>query len=107
MSDPLVDRLEVVDVEHEECKAPAVAVRACALALERLVEEPPVAQAGQRVGVGKPASLAVSKGVVERGHAAADDLVDVTVDGAGEIVSSSGDDGRASRASRVPRRAAP
>ena len=49
MTDALVDRLEVVDVEDEQGEAAAVAMRARALAQERLVEEPPVAKAGQRV----------------------------------------------------------
>src|SRR5919204_4884198 len=38
MADPVVDRLEVVEVEHDQREATAVAVRARDLAGERLVE---------------------------------------------------------------------
>ena len=44
MTDPLVDRLEVVEVEHEQGQTASVAVRARAFAHERLVEEAPIAQ---------------------------------------------------------------
>src|SRR5215208_3483584 len=103
MPDTLVDRLEVIQVEDEQREAAAVAVRARALALERLVEEPPVPQARQRVGVGKPASLPIPKGVVERGHAAPDDLADGPVDRFGEVESFPRDDcQRAERAELPP-----
>jgi hypothetical protein len=80
MTDALVDRLEVVDVEDEQGEAAAVAMRARALAQERLVEEPPVAEAGERVGVGEAAR---SRGSGTRCRVRArrgDDLVDVRVE---------------------------
>ena len=45
----VVDLLEVVDVEHDQRQRPPVALRARDLALEQLVEEPLVVDAGQAV----------------------------------------------------------
>ncbi len=80
MTDPLVDRLEVVEVEHEQGKAASVAVRARAFAHERLVEEASIAQTREGVGIREPARLAVAVRVVERGDGAAHDVGDVVSD---------------------------
>jgi hypothetical protein len=52
VSDPVVDPLEVVQVEDDQREIAVVAVRAGDLAGERLVEEPAVVEPGQRVEVG-------------------------------------------------------
>src|SRR5690242_3741372 len=91
MPDPLVDRLEVVDVENEDREAAAVAVRARAFAQQRLVEEAPVAEPRQRVRVGQPPSLPVTEGVVECRYASADEVVEP---GAAELARRSRDDGQ-------------
>src|SRR3954462_2124297 len=49
MSEAVVDRLEVIDVEEAERRGPAVGRRALDFLLERLVEEAAVVEAGQRV----------------------------------------------------------
>ena len=66
MADPVVDLLEVVQVDHDQGERPVVAARAGDLALERLVEEPPVVHAGERVEVGQLSRLAKAAGILDR-----------------------------------------
>ena len=66
VADALVDRLEVVDVEHDEGELPVVAVRPGDLARERVVEEAPVVEARERVEVGELARLAEAPRVLDR-----------------------------------------
>ena len=80
VADLLVDRLEVVEIEHEQGKAAPVAVRARAFAHERLVEEASVAQARERIRIREPTRLAVAERVVERGDGAAHDVDDLFTD---------------------------
>jgi hypothetical protein len=54
---PVVDGLEIVDVEEEEGELAVVPGRAGALAREGGVKEAPVLEAGQGVEVGKPARI--------------------------------------------------
>jgi hypothetical protein len=75
MPDPVVDRLEVVDVEDDEREVAVVARRARALALERLVEVAPVVEARQRVEVGLVTRLAEPAGVLDRGRRAPPELL--------------------------------
>ena len=51
MADTVVDRLEVVEVEHHQRQLAVVALRAGDLLREQLVEAAPVAEAGERVDV--------------------------------------------------------
>ena len=64
--DPVVDRLEVVEVEDDQREAAVVAVRARDLARERLVEVAPVVEARERVEVGQLPRLAEAARVVDR-----------------------------------------
>ena len=66
VADPLVDRLEVVDVEDDEREPAVVAVRAGDLARERVVEVAPVVEARERVEVGELARLAEAARVLDR-----------------------------------------
>jgi hypothetical protein len=68
-------------------------VRARALALERLVKEPTVPEAGQGVRVGEPSRLAIAERIVERRNGATDDLVDVGVERSMQVEAGSRDDG--------------
>ena len=66
MADPVVDRLEVVEVEHDEREGAAVAVGAGDLARERLVEVAAVVQPGESVEIRELARLAEAARVVDR-----------------------------------------
>ena len=68
--DLVVHALEVVEVEDDQREPPVVAVRAGALARERLVEVPPVVEPGQRVEIGELPGLAEAAGVLDRGRGA-------------------------------------
>ena len=85
VADPLVDRLEVVEVDEHEAEAPVVAVRARDLAGQDLVEVAAVVQAGQRVEVGHSPGLAEAKRVVEGGAGAPGDILDLVPDVLGEL----------------------
>ena len=77
MADPVVDRLEVVEVEDDEREAAAVALRARDLAGQRLVEVAPVVQAGERVEIGELARLAKAACVVDRRPGAERELLEL------------------------------
>ena len=62
----VVDLLEVVDVEHEQADRRGQALRPRHLSLERLVEQPPVGEAGERVAGGQALVLTEQAGVAER-----------------------------------------
>src|ERR687895_327319 len=66
MADLVVDGLEVVEIEDDERKPTAVAMRARDLPAEGLVEEPPVVEPGQCIEIGELASLPEATGVVDR-----------------------------------------
>ena len=66
MSDPVVDRLEVVEIEHDQGQPAAVSLSAGDLTRERLVEVAAVVQAGERVEVRELAGLAESLRVLDR-----------------------------------------
>ena len=57
VAERVVDVLEAVEVEHEHGALGAVAARACARAVELLLEAAPVEQAGERVVVGQVLEL--------------------------------------------------
>src|SRR5439155_11683696 len=63
----VVDRLEVVEVEHDQRQLAAVAVRTGDLARQRLVEVAAVVQPGERVDVGELPRLAEAPRIVDRG----------------------------------------
>jgi hypothetical protein len=67
MPDPVVDRLEVVEVEDDEREVPVVAMRAGDLPGKRLVEVAPVVEARQRVEVRELARLPEAVGILDRG----------------------------------------
>src|SRR5215831_7950007 len=62
----VVDLLEVVEVEDDQGELPLVAMRAGALARERLVEEAAVEQARERIEVGELPSFAEPARVLDR-----------------------------------------
>ena len=64
--DPVVDPLEVVEVEHDQRDVALVAPGARDLAPEELVEEPPVVEAGERVELGVLARLGEADRVPDR-----------------------------------------
>src|SRR5439155_25254448 len=66
----VVDLLEALQVEQDQGQLALVAVRAGALARQRLVEVTPVVQAGQRVEVGELARLAKTTRVFDGGAGA-------------------------------------
>jgi hypothetical protein len=66
VSDPVVDLLEVVEVEHDQRELALVAVRARDLASECLVEEAAVVEAGEGVQVCQPARFAEAARVLDR-----------------------------------------
>src|SRR5205823_1536341 len=66
MADPVVDRLEVVQVEDDECEPAPVPLRARDLPRQGLVEVAAVVQAGERVEVGELARLAKTTRVCDR-----------------------------------------
>ena len=68
--DPVVDRLEVVEVEDEERQPAVVALRPEGLAAERLVEVALVEEPGERVRLRELPRLAVAPRVLDRGDAA-------------------------------------
>ena len=70
VADAVVDVLEVVQVEDDQRELPLVAVGACTLARERLVEEATVVQPRQRVEVGELPRLAEPPCVLDRGAGA-------------------------------------
>ncbi len=67
MADPVVDLLEVIDVEDDQGQLALVAVGPRALAGKRLVEEAAVVQPRQRVEVGELASLPEPARIFDRG----------------------------------------
>ena len=81
MADPVVDSLEVVDVDDHERETARVAVRARDLSRERLVEVAAVVEPGQRVEVGELARLLEAPRVLERRRDALRELL-----GAAEVV---------------------
>ena len=66
VADPVVDRLEVVEVEDDQRQAPPIAVRAGDLACQRLVEVAPVVESREGVEVGQLLGLAEAAGVLDR-----------------------------------------
>jgi hypothetical protein len=66
VTDPVVDHLEVVEVEDDQRQLPLVAVRACALAGQGLVEVAAVVQPRQRVEVGESPCLSEAAGIFDR-----------------------------------------
>src|SRR6266550_5087710 len=80
MSNPLVDRLEVVEIEDEQCKGSSVTVGTRALTLQRLVEETTVAKTRERVEIREASHLAVAERVVERVDRALHDLGHLSAD---------------------------
>ena len=70
MTDLLVDRLEVVDVEEDQREPAIVPVGALHLLGERLVEVVTVVQPGERVAHGELEQLVEAAGILERatGH---------------------------------------
>ncbi len=76
VTEPVVDLLEVVEVEDDEREAAVVAARAGDLALERLFEVARVVQARPRVEVGEPPRLEVAPRVVERRTGAGGDVLE-------------------------------
>ena len=66
MTDAVVDRLEVVEVEDDQREAALVALRAGDLAGERLVEVPPVVHVRQRVEIRECPRLGIAPRVLER-----------------------------------------
>ena len=67
VADPVVDRLEVVEVEHDQGQPPRVAAAARDLALERLVEVASVVEPRERVEVGELSCLPEAVRVLDRG----------------------------------------
>src|SRR5207237_1344981 len=67
MPDPVVDRLEVVEVEDDQRELSVVAVRTGDLATECLVEVAPVVESGQGVEISELARLAEPLRVLDRG----------------------------------------
>ena len=67
VADPVVDRLEVVEVEDDQREAPVVALGARGLAREGLVEVAAVVQPGERVEIGLVARLAEAPRILDRG----------------------------------------
>src|SRR6218665_307100 len=57
MAETVVDRLEMVDVEKHDPEAVGLAGRIGQQRLRQIVERPPIVEAGQRVGFGKPTQL--------------------------------------------------
>ncbi len=76
MTDPVVDHLEIVEVEHEQCELARVAMRARAFTRERLVEIAAVVQAGERVEVGESLRLAEAARVVDGRRGALGELLE-------------------------------
>ena len=74
--EPVVDPLEVVEVEDDEREPAAVAARARHLALERLLEVARVVEPRPRVEVGEPPRLEVAPRVVERRPGAGGDVLE-------------------------------
>ena len=108
VADLVVDRLEVVEVEHDEREAAAVALRARHLPRERLVEVAPVVEAGERVEVGELARLAEAAGVLDRRAGAARELLELGRAGVAEAPPAAcASTPRASRAARRGSQAAP
>ena len=58
MADAVVDLLEVVEIEDDERQVAVVAVPACDLARERLVEVAAIVEVRERVEVGQLPGLA-------------------------------------------------
>src|SRR5439155_8879335 len=77
MPDPVVDDLEVVDVEDDQPEPAVVAVGAGAFAGERLVEVAPVVQAGQRVQIGELTRLVEALRVFDRRGGALGELFEL------------------------------
>ena len=76
MAEPVVDLLEVVEVDDDQRQRAVVAAGTGDLALERLMEEPPVVHAGERVEVGELPRLAEAPRVLDRRRGALGELLE-------------------------------
>ena len=77
VADPVVDRLEVVEVEHDQRQLALVAIRAGHLPAQGLVEVAAVVEPGQRVHVGELAGLAEARALSIAGPARLGELLEL------------------------------
>ncbi|MCY1414837.1 hypothetical protein D9M71_302990 [compost metagenome] len=53
MTMAIVERLEVIDIDHQHCQRPGIALAACPFLAQYLVQAPAIGEASQAVGGGQ------------------------------------------------------